>query len=82
MRAAKGYLLNVALPAGASQIVWQSGYILLFAVAASLPSESVAALAGMTAGMRIEALLFLPGLAFSMTTSVLVGNFLGAGKTQ
>lgn len=74
------YLIQVALPAGAAQIVWQTGYVALFAVAASLPVDSVNALGGMTAGMRIEALLFLPGMAFSMTASVLVGNTLGAGN--
>jgi MATE family multidrug resistance protein len=40
---------------------------------------SVAALAGMTAGMRLESFLFMPGFAFNMTVSVLVGNSLGAG---
>ncbi len=78
MRAALPYLSKVAIPAGASQIVWQTGYIVLFTVVASLPVQSVQSLAGLTAGMRMEALFFLPGLAFSMTASVLVGNSLGA----
>lgn len=82
VRRAAPYLLRVALPAGASQLVWQTGYVALFAVAASLPHDSVSALAGMTAGMRIEALLFLPGLAFNMTAAVMVGNSLGAGDTD
>ena len=73
------YLLKVALPAGAASLVWHSGYAMLFAVVASLPENSVRALAGMTAGMRAEAILFLPGMAFGMTTSVLVGNCLGMG---
>ena len=38
------------------------------------------ALAGLTAGLRVEALLFLPGMAFNMSVAVLVGNSLGAGK--
>lgn len=80
MRAGAPYLLKVALPAGAAQIVWHTGYVTLFAVAASLPVDSINALAGMTAGMRAEALLFLPGMAFSMTASVMVGNCLGAGN--
>ncbi len=80
MRAALPYLGKVAVPAGASQLVWQSGYIMLFTVAASMPYDSINTLAGLTAGMRLEALLFLPGLAFSMTASVLVGNSLGAGN--
>lgn len=82
MRRGAPYLIKVALPAGAAQIVWQSGYVTLFAVAASLPFDSINALAGMTAGMRVEALLFLPGMAFSMSASVLVGNSLGAGNKE
>ncbi len=72
------YLCKVAVPAGASQIVWQTGYIVLFAVVASLPTQNIQSIAGLTAGMRMEALFFLPGMAFSMTASVLVGNSLGA----
>ncbi len=78
MKAAFPYLYKVALPAAASQIVWQTGYIVLFAVVASLPINNVHSLAGLTAGMRLEAILFLPGMAFSMTAAVLVGNSLGA----
>ncbi|BAV92049.1 MATE family efflux transporter [Deltaproteobacteria bacterium] len=72
------YLLRVALPAGAAHIVWQSGYLTLFVLVAALPLDSVNALAGLTAGLRMEALLFLPGMAFNMSVAVLVGNCLGA----
>lgn len=80
LKAGLPYLLKVALPAGAAQIVWQSGYLTLFVLVASLPVDSVHALAGLTAGLRVEALLFLPGMAFNMSVAVLVGNSLGAGK--
>ena len=73
------YLISVAWPAGLSQFLWHLGYLVIFAITASLPFGSVAALAGMTAGMRVEALLFMPAFAFNMTVSVLVGNSLGAG---
>ncbi len=76
------YLYKVAIPSGISQLTWQTGYLVLFAVTASLPFDKVHALAGLTAGMRLEALLFLPGMAFSMTASVLVGNSLGAKNAQ
>ena len=82
LRAGLPYLLKVALPAGAAQIVWQSGYMTLFVLVASLPADSVNALAGLTAGLRVEALLFLPGMAFNMSVAVLVGNSLGAGKPE
>ena len=80
LRGGLPYLLKVALPAGAAQIVWQSGYLMLFVLVASLPFDSINALAGLTAGLRIEALLFLPGMAFNMSVSVLVGNCLGMGE--
>lgn len=76
------YLIKVALPSMGSSILWNLGYLTLFSVVATLPKDSVYALAGMTAGMRIEAILFLPGVAFSMTASILVGNLLGAGDTK
>ena len=76
---AMAYLIRVAAPAGGLSIFWQTGYLVLFAVAASLPRDSVNALAGMTAGMRVESIIFLPAIAFNMTASMLVGHSLGAG---
>ena len=74
------YLFKVAWPGGMLHIVWHSAYMVLFAITASLPQDNVVALAGMTAGMRVEAFLFLPGFAFSMTASILVGQYLGMGR--
>ncbi len=82
MRVAMRYILKVGLPAGASQFVWQTGYLALFSVTASLPFDKVHAISGLAAGMRLEAMLFLPGMAFSMTASVLVGNSLGAKNPE
>ena len=74
------YLVKVATPAAALQFMWCIGYLLLFTLVGNLPHDAVNSLAGMTAGMRVESLLFLPGMAFSMTASILVGQSLGAGK--
>jgi putative MATE family efflux protein len=74
------YLFKVAWPAGLMQVLWQTGYLVLFAITAALPTEPVQAMAAMTAGLRVESLLFLPGFAFNMTASVLVGHYLGAGR--
>ena len=82
LRVGLPYLLRVALPAGAAQIVWQSGYLVLFILVASVPNECVAALAGLTAGLRIEGFIFMPAMAFNMSASVLVGNCLGAGNEK
>lgn len=78
-RKAFGYLLKVALPSGGSQLLWQLGYLVLFGVVGSLPYDSINALAGMTAGMRIESIVFLPAFALNMTSAMLVGHCLGAG---
>ncbi len=76
------YLFKVAWPAGLVQVVWHSAYLVLFAITAALPVGSVVALAGMSAGLRVESLLFLPGVAFNFTASILVGNRLGQGDVQ
>ncbi len=76
------YLFKVAWPAGLVQVVWHSAYLVLFAITAALPVGSVVALAGMSAGLRVESLLFLPGIAFNFTASILVGNCLGRGDVQ
>ncbi len=78
MKRAIPYLAKVAWPSGLMQIVWHSGYLVLYAITASLPWGAVDALAGMAIGLRIEALLFLPAFAFNMTASILIGHYLGA----
>ncbi len=75
------YLVKVALPAFFNQLLWQTGYLVLFGVTASVP-QSTSALAGLSSGMRIESILFMPGAAFTATASILVGHALGAGDVQ
>lgn len=79
IKKASPYLFKVALPAILMQTLWHLGYLTLFGVLAALPN-SVYALAGMTSGMRLESVLFMPAVAFNMTASIMVGNALGAGK--
>ena len=76
------YLWSVAWPAGLMQVLWHSAYLVLFAITASLPNENITALAALTAGLRVESILFLPAVAFNMTASILVGNYLGQGDIQ
>ncbi len=53
-RRAIPYLVKVAWPAGAMQVLWQTGFLVLFAITATLPVGHIDALAGMTAGLRVE----------------------------
>ncbi len=78
MRAAAPYLLKVAGPALLTSCLWQLGYLTLFSIMASLPGSAVG-LAGLAAGVRVEAILFMPAMAFNVTASIMVGNALGAG---
>lgn len=78
-RRALPYLWQVAWPAGFMQAMWQSAYLILFSITASLPRGNVAALAALAAGLRVESILFLPAVAFNMTASILVGHELGHG---
>jgi multidrug resistance protein, MATE family len=76
------YLARVAWPAGLMQVVWHSAYLVLYAITASLPQGSVVALAAISAGLRVESFLFLPGFAFNFTAAILVGHYLGAGDPK
>ncbi|MFP4213250.1 MAG: MATE family efflux transporter [Desulfohalobiaceae bacterium] len=73
------YLWSVAWPAGLMQALWQSAFLVLFAITASLPQGEITALAALTAGLRLESILFLPAVAFNMTAAILVGHYLGDG---
>ncbi len=81
IKKASPYLFKVAAPAFAMQALWQTGYLVLFGVAASV-QDSTAVLAGLTAGMRIESILFMPAVAFNATAAILVGHALGAGNVS
>ncbi len=81
IKKAAPYLFKVALPALAMQALWQTGYLVLFGVAASV-QDSTAVLAGLTAGMRIESILFMPAVAFNATAAILVGHALGSGNVE
>ena len=70
------YLFRVAWPSALNQLLWYAAFLMLFATAASLPQGSMQALAGMSAGMRVESLLYLPAFALGLTSSVIVGNSL------
>jgi MATE family multidrug resistance protein len=78
-KCAIGYVMKVAMPAGGTQLLWHFGYLVLFLITNTLPHDSVVAVNGLTAGLRVEGLLFLPAMAFSLTGSILVGHCLGAG---
>ncbi len=76
------YLWSVAWPAGLMQALWHTAFLVLYAITASLPEGRITALAALTAGLRLESILFLPAIAFNMTAAILVGHHLGDGDFE
>jgi multidrug resistance protein, MATE family len=68
------YLVRVAWPSALNQLLWYLAFLVVFATAAALPHGSMQALAGMSAGIRVESMLYLPVFALGLTASVVVGN--------
>lgn len=81
-RVAWPYLFRVAWPSALNQLLWYAAFLILFATAAALPQGSMQALAGMSAGMRVESMLYLPAFALGLTSSVIVGNSLNKLDVQ
>lgn len=82
VRVGMRYVIKVALPVFGTAFLWHSGYFVLFVITASLPLQSLPALAGLTAGVRIEMFLMVPAMACNMSAAVLVGHSLGAGNAE
>jgi MATE family multidrug resistance protein len=71
-------IANLGWPAGLLQIAWNAGSIVLYNILGRLGEARIVALASLTNGLRIEAIIFLPAFALNMAASVLVGQNLGA----
>ena len=73
-------IVKLGWPAALLQIGWNAGSIVLYNILGRLGEKSITALAAITNGLRIEAIIFLPAFALNMAASVLVGQNLGAGN--
>ena len=71
-------IINLSWPAALLQIAWNAGSIVLYNILGRLGSTSITALAALTNGLRIEAVIYLPAYALNMAAAVLVGQNLGA----
>ncbi len=71
-------IVSLSWPAALLQIAWNAGTIVLYNILGRLGSISITALAAITNGLRIEAIIYLPAYALNMAAAVLVGQNLGA----
>ncbi len=75
-------IFRLGWPAAMLQIAWNAGTIILYNILGRLGEASITAMASITNGLRIEAVIYLPAFALNMTASVLVGQNLGAGRAD
>jgi len=75
-------VLRIGWPIGVLQALWQLASMVLFLILSALPEKRVETLAALTAGLRIESVIYLPAFAFNMANAVVVGNFLGEKKEK
>lgn len=77
-----GKIVDISWPAAMLQITWNAGTIVLYNILGRLGETSITAMAAISNGLRIEALIFLPAFALNMSASVLIGQNLGAGDPE
>ncbi|MCJ7663976.1 MAG: MATE family efflux transporter [Desulfobacterales bacterium] len=75
-------IAKLGWPAVLLQIAWNAGSIVLYNILGRLGDTSIVALASLTNGLRIEAIIFLPPFALNMAAAVLVGQNLGAKNPE
>ena len=75
-------IVKLGWPAVLLQIAWNAGSIVLYNILARLGDKSIVALASITNGLRIEAIIYLPAFALNMAASVLIGQNLGANNPR
>jgi putative efflux protein, MATE family len=69
--------LNLGLPAFAERLLFSLGNNIYAGIIARLGNT---VMASHNVGLRIESLIYMPGFAFSMTASALVGRYVGKGE--
>jgi MATE family multidrug resistance protein len=72
-------LLKLGIPTVLQQTSWNVGTLVVYHLVGNIRSGEITALAAMTAGVRVEAVIFLPIFALNMAAAVLTGNRIGAG---
>jgi len=75
-------IVKLGWPAFLLQIAWNAGSIVLYNILGRLGDTRIVALAALSNGLRIEAIIFLPPFALNMAAAVLVGQNLGAKNSE
>jgi putative MATE family efflux protein len=76
-----GRILKIGWPAALQNLLWTTAFAGFIRVLACLP-RATSAQAALTVAGAIEAVAFMPGIAYSIAATPLVGQNLGAGKPK
>lgn len=78
-----GRILNIGWPASIMNLLWTTAAAGIIWILAQLPGhQATAAQAAYGVALTIESIAFMPGVAYSMAATPLVGQNLGAGKPE
>ncbi|MFH1878271.1 MAG: MATE family efflux transporter [Candidatus Omnitrophota bacterium] len=75
-------ILHISWPSCLLQVSIQTGYLVLFLMLGALPARNTEIMAALTNGLKIEAAMFMPAIAFNMGSAVIVGNLIGRGDAR
>ena len=76
-------ILNIGWPASVMNLLWTTASAGVIWILAQLPgNQATAAQAAYGVALTIESIAFMPGVAYSMAATPLVGQNLGAGKPE
>ena len=75
-------LIKLGVPTALQQTAWNAGTLVVYFLITRLHGSQITALAAMTAGVRIEAIIFLPIFALNMAAAVVTGNRLGGKNIE
>jgi multidrug resistance protein, MATE family len=75
-------IMKIGWPAALLQITWNVASLVLYNILGRLRELSIASIASLANGLRIEAIIYLPAFALNMAASVIVGQNLGAGDAK
>ncbi|MBN2040361.1 MAG: MATE family efflux transporter [Spirochaetes bacterium] len=70
-------MFKIGWPTGLQQMAWHIGGTVLFLIVSMIPENTIAVIAALTNGLKIEAAIYVIAYAFNSANAVIIGNFLG-----
>lgn len=72
------YVFRIGIPAALSSLISQSGSVLVMVIILSFPGDTSGLIAGMTLGVRVQAIILFIVSAIAISIGILVAHLMGA----